>query len=145
MVRAGMMEELEEWFQSTGTPASTGGLMKAIGVPEFARYESGGSLEACVGEIKENTRVLAERQRWKIRRFGQEVAAEGGLKMHRVDATAAFAAAMMMGPAGSKSESTEIWEKEVLQPSRDTLKDFLSDVIISSEKQKQYALREHII
>ncbi|KAJ8570156.1 hypothetical protein K7X08_006733 [Anisodus acutangulus] len=48
------------------------------------------SYEEAVSEIKENTRLLAEKQRWKIKQLR-----EAGWDIQRVDATEAFKAAMM--------------------------------------------------
>nr|GMD16766.1 adenylate isopentenyltransferase-like [Ipomoea batatas] len=124
MMDSGMLDELSRWFSDPGNPLSRTGLAKAIGVPEFAEYfrsEKRGKrllYEEAVREIKENTRQLAERQVRKIQRL-REV---GGWDLHRINATAAFAAAM---GSESESETAEIWENQVVQPSMKIVEKFL--------------------
>ncbi|XP_019164580.1 PREDICTED: adenylate isopentenyltransferase-like [Ipomoea nil] len=126
MMDSGMLEELSRWYSDPSNPLSRTGLAKAIGVPEFAAYfraPRGGERRErlyaeAVREIKENTRLLAERQLRKIQRL-REV---GGWEMHRINATAAFAAAM---GSESESETAEIWENQVVQPSMKIVEKFL--------------------
>ncbi|CAH9104716.1 unnamed protein product [Cuscuta epithymum] len=140
MMGSGMLEELARWFSDPGNPLTRTGLAKAIGVPEFARYfrysgdcdETRRRLYAeAVREIKENTRVLAERQQWKIQRLRERC----GWDLQRINTTAAFAAAM--GPE-SKSETAEIWEKQVVQPSMKIVEKFLLE-----EKKKSLVVEKH--
>ncbi|XP_009762170.1 adenylate isopentenyltransferase isoform X1 [Nicotiana tabacum] len=124
MLSSGMVEELEEYFKKEGFSDSksgsrNSGIRKAIGVPEFERYFKGeGLYEEAAKEIKENTRVLAERQVGKIVRLR-----EAGWNLQRVDATAAFTA--VMTSESGKSAAKEIWEEQVLEPSAKIVKQFL--------------------
>ncbi|VFQ78191.1 unnamed protein product [Cuscuta campestris] len=126
MMDSGMLEELSRWYSDPGNPKPRTGLAKAIGVPEFAAYfQHSGDEEtqrrlyaAAVGEIKANTRVLAARQQWKIQRLRERC----GWDLHRINSSAAFAAAM---GSESKSETAEIWEKQVVQPSMKIVEKFL--------------------
>lgn len=122
MLDSAMFEELEEYFQKEGfSDSSSGGIRKAIGVPEFERYFKGErSYEEAAMEIKENTRVLAERQVGKIIRLK-----EGGWNLQRVYATAALTAKMVTSESGGKNPARQIWEKQVLEPSAKIVKKFL--------------------
>ncbi|XP_075082895.1 adenylate isopentenyltransferase-like isoform X1 [Nicotiana tabacum] len=120
MLNSGMVEELEEYFKKEGFSDSdsvsrNSGIRKAIGVPEFERYFKGeGLYEEAAKEIKENTRVLAERQVGKILRLR-----EAGWDLQRIDATA------VMTSESGKSAAKEIWEEHVLKPSAKIVKQFL--------------------
>ncbi|KAK4371123.1 hypothetical protein RND71_010598 [Anisodus tanguticus] len=125
MLDSDMLEELEgyfkkEGFSDSGSVSRVSGIRKAIGVPEFEKYFKGeGSYEDAAREIKENTRVLAERQVAKIVRLR-----EAAWDLQRVDATAMFTA-VMTSESGQKTAATEIWEKQVLEPSAKIMKKFL--------------------
>ncbi|KAG9155285.1 hypothetical protein Leryth_021311 [Lithospermum erythrorhizon] len=79
MLDSGMLEELAEFFESELSKLDNHfGIKKAIGVPEFETYlkqfySCGGpdveEYERAVRLIKENTRMLAKRQMWKIQRL----------------------------------------------------------------------------
>ncbi|KAK9114982.1 hypothetical protein Syun_021779 [Stephania yunnanensis] len=123
MFDSGMLAELAEFYDSleSGDSAlSPGvGIMKAIGVPEFARYFRRGGGDAgefgeAVERIKYNTCQLAVKQMGKIERLRL-----GGWEMRRIDATEFFEAVMR----GETAE--EIWEKRVFMPSVDIVKSFL--------------------
>ncbi|CAN4112921.1 unnamed protein product [Withania somnifera] len=119
MLNSEMLEELEEYFAKEGF-SDCSGIRKAIGVPEFERYFKGErSCKEAVREIKENTRVLAERQVWKIMRLR-----EAGWDLQRVDATEAFTA-VISEYGGENNTATLIWEKQVLIPSAKIVKQFL--------------------
>ncbi|KAL1568427.1 adenylate isopentenyltransferase-like [Salvia divinorum] len=130
MMEAGMFEELEEFFGGgESDPVSGRGLQRAIGVPEFRRYferKARGdwtrdgdvaereAYEEAVRAIKDNTCQLAKRQLTKIIRLRDSA----GWDLKRVDATAALRAAM----AG---RTAELWERQVVEPSRNIVKRFL--------------------
>jgi len=69
MVRAGLIKELKEYFNTTSiqkTPKHTG-LDKAIGLPELRECFLGRrSLSNSIYEMKANTKVLAKAQTTKI-------------------------------------------------------------------------------
>ncbi|XAR52416.1 Adenylate dimethylallyltransferase [Bertholletia excelsa] len=135
MVEAGMFHELAEYFQSenfcVSDPATRTGLMEAIGVPEFEpyfrRFAGSGSdngplrrqaYEEAVRKLKENTCELAERQVGKIL-----LLRSAGWKLWRLDATEAFRAAM--GTCRSDpGRSSEIWERQVVEPGVKIVKSF---------------------
>ncbi|KAK4373308.1 hypothetical protein RND71_008692 [Anisodus tanguticus] len=125
MLDSEMLEELENYFEKegfsdSGSVSRVSGIRKAIGVPEFERYFKGeGSYDDVVKEIKENTRVLAEMQVWKIMRLR-----EAGWNLQRVDATRTFTAAMT-SDSGKNTAAKELWEKHVLEPSAKIVKKFL--------------------
>ncbi|KAK9091299.1 hypothetical protein Sjap_024476 [Stephania japonica] len=131
MFDSGMLAELAAFYDSLNRPDSVlrpgVGLMKAIGVPEFAHYFSrtraagGGDAELfreAVDRIKDNTCRLAEKQMGKIQRLRG-----GGWEMRRLDATDFFEAVM----AGEKTApaAEEIWEERVLMPTVKIVKSFL--------------------
>ncbi|XP_060215809.1 adenylate isopentenyltransferase-like [Lycium barbarum] len=127
MMKTGMYEELEEFFKENGFGSGSGrvaGLWKAIGVPEMEGYfRKKKSYEEALNEIKENTRLLAEKQMWKIGRLR-----EAGWDLQRVDATEAFKAAMMTSVSPEESNKVQarvIWERDVLIPSMKIVKHFL--------------------
>ncbi|KAK4376449.1 hypothetical protein RND71_002745 [Anisodus tanguticus] len=129
MIKTGMCEELEDFFKENGYSGSgsdsgrVAGLRKAIGVPEMEGYfRKKKSYEEAVSEIKENTRLLAEKQRWKIKQLR-----EAGWDIQRVDATEAFKAAMMtpLLPENGQNQARVIWERDVVIPSMKIVKHFL--------------------
>ncbi|XP_057962150.1 adenylate isopentenyltransferase-like [Malania oleifera] len=148
MLRAGMFEELAEFYDSEGVDTGTrAALRKAIGVPEFAQYfrrylnpkpvkgksmiDSDTQREGNVGNrrevydeavraIKDNTCQLAKRQVGKIRRLR-----EGGWNLGLVDATEVLRA--VMASDSDRRISDEIWETQVLEPSVKIVKRFLEE------------------
>ncbi|KAF3431714.1 hypothetical protein FNV43_RR26448 [Rhamnella rubrinervis] len=136
MLDSGMLEELAEFYnrdKASEDSAKRTGLRKAIGVPEFDRYfkryrpgcEEEGTesekdslrteaYEEAVRGIKENTRQLAKRQMGKILRLRR-----GGWDLRRVDATEAFRAVVT-----SSGRWSEIWAKQVVEPSVKIVKRF---------------------
>ncbi|CAL5399659.1 unnamed protein product [Camellia sinensis] len=133
MLDSGMFDELADYFEFDDEEASRGtrtGLRKAIGVPEFEPYFrrfGGGGVpkddpvrravyEEAVRAIKDNTCQLAKRQVGKIQRLKS-----AGWDLKRLDATEAFRAAMEDGGSDS-GKSSEIWEKQVLEPSMKIVK-----------------------
>ena len=133
MYDSGMLEELTEFFSEF---PSRSGLKKAIGIPEFENYfkkyppHGGGggrggdpvrTEEAymdAVREIKDNTCQLAEKQIGKIVRLKR-----AGWDLRRLDATEAFREVM----SNSNVSGTEIWERQVLEPSVKIVKRFLEE------------------
>ena len=138
MFDSGMLEELTEFFSEF---PSLSGLKKAIGIPEFENYfkkypphdghggggggGGGGDLvrteEAymdAVREIKDNTCQLAEKQIGKIVRLKR-----AGWDLRRLDATEAFREVM----SNSNVSGSEIWERQVLEPSVKIVKRFLEE------------------
>ncbi|KAL4302219.1 hypothetical protein GQ457_10G022140 [Hibiscus cannabinus] len=136
MLDSGMLEELARFYD----PAKVGvlvGLRKAIGVAEFDKYfskyppwetaENGlvpllGSdaarreaYEEAVRDIKDNTCRLAKRQTGKIMKLRA-----AGWDLTRIDATVAFRAVMTKEKEKkneSESDSPDVWEREVVEPS----------------------------
>ena len=135
MLRAGMLAELAEFDGTRSEPASRTGIRRAIGVPEFERFFArfgtgfddvegilrGGdrvvrrAYEEAVFEIKENTWQLARRQVGKIVRLRNLLRWD----LRKLDATEAVKAAMMT------SESSEAWDRNVLDPSVKIVRRFL--------------------
>uniref|UniRef100_A0A7N0U1N8 Adenylate isopentenyltransferase n=1 Tax=Kalanchoe fedtschenkoi TaxID=63787 RepID=A0A7N0U1N8_KALFE len=132
MLRAGMFEELEDYF-TTPASRSAAGINRAIGVPEFEPYfrkyprriEGGEDEDVGAGEriecyaravkaIKENTCQLAKRQVGKIQRLR-----EAGWDLKRLDATEAFRAAI-----ANEAAAEEAWEKNVVEQSVKIVKHF---------------------
>ncbi|KAK7275263.1 hypothetical protein RIF29_16373 [Crotalaria pallida] len=128
MLDSGMMEELAEFYDPESDDlhcdsARRSGLRKAIGIAEFDSYfkeyppQRGswlgddpvrqGAYERAVRAIKDNTCQLAKRQIEKIMRLKR-----AGWDLRRIDATAAFREVLDGGERWS-----EIWEREVLEPS----------------------------
>ncbi|KAA8532705.1 hypothetical protein F0562_032738 [Nyssa sinensis] len=143
MLELGMFEELAKFYgESDSETRSRLSLIKAIGVPEFEKYfrkfPPGGSdlvgtnpdedaamrrvvYEEAVRAIKDNTCQLAKRQLGKILRLK-----DAGWNLRRLDATEAFKAAL--GVAGSDSgRMSDIWEKQVVEPSVKIVKRFLEE------------------
>lgn len=136
MLDSGMFDELAEFYDPDEDhgPANRTGLRKAIGVPEFDLYFErfrpgvhrgewdrvrGEAYEDAVRAIKQNTCQLAKRQIGKIQRL------KGlGWDLRRLDATEAFRAAMT---SDSGERCSEIWERQVLEPSVKIVKRFLDE------------------
>jgi len=123
MVRAGMVEELREYFAAT-TPADRAahaGLGKAIGVHELGGHFAGRrSFRAAVDDIKASTRDLAAAQVSKIRRMADD----WGWPVRRLDASATVRA--RLGGAGPAAESAS-WERDVRGPGLAAIRSFLRD------------------
>ncbi|XP_059308735.1 adenylate isopentenyltransferase-like isoform X1 [Lycium ferocissimum] len=143
MLDSEMLEELENYFKKEGFSDSGSGLTgrvsgirKAIGVPEFERYFKGEELyEDVVRDIKENTRVLAERQVAKINRLR-----DAGWDLQRVDATETFMAVMTSESGKNTAVVKEIWEKQVVEPSAKIVKKFLLEQVTGSQLSKRAQL-----
>ncbi|XP_059453353.1 adenylate isopentenyltransferase-like [Corylus avellana] len=130
MLDMGMFEELAEFYdpaESENTSPRTG-LGKAIGVPEFERYFKRfpspaadpvrkSAYEEAVREIKDNTCQLAKQQIGKIIKLRG-----AGWDLRKMDATEALIAVMT-----SAEGRSEIWEKQVLEPSVKIVKAFLEE------------------
>ncbi|KAL4610011.1 hypothetical protein ACB092_08G021500 [Castanea dentata] len=139
MFDSGMLDELTEFFSEF---PGRSGLKKAIGIPEFENYfkkypprprpphgrggDGGGGdpvrteeayMEA-VREIKDNTCQLAKKQIGKIVRLKR-----AGWDLRRLDATEAFREVM----SNSNVSGSEIWERQVLEPSVKIVKRFLEE------------------
>ncbi|KAK7269772.1 hypothetical protein RIF29_22507 [Crotalaria pallida] len=132
MLDSGMVEELAEFFNPAATEEmNRTGLRKAIGVPEldrfFKEYPPGsikgedrvrtGAYKEAVRAIKENTCKLAKRQIGKILRLKR-----AGWDLQRIDATDAFRAALT-----SDDRWSDIWERQVLEPSVKIVNRFLME------------------
>lgn len=151
MIASGMVDELAGFFKPDSDDLEKDaenriGLRKSIGVPEFDRYfkkyppakgrfnrkcsGSGaedlvrkGAYEEAVRAIKENTCQLVRRQVRKIVRLK-----EAGWDLHRLDATEAFRLKMASaGGNGGGKRWSEIWEREVMEPSVKIVKRFLKE------------------
>lgn len=138
MMGLGMVGELEKYFDSDEFRQSESGtgLRQAIGVPEFepyfqrfsssaavgGDYEAAEAYEEAVRAIKDNTCQLAKRQLGKIQRLRC-----AGWDLRRVDATEVFRAAMGLGGGSDSGSRTDIWEKQVLEPSVKIVKRFLHE------------------
>ncbi|KAE9618742.1 hypothetical protein Lal_00047728 [Lupinus albus] len=132
MLDSGMVDELAQFFDPHAIEEmNRTGLRKAIGVPELDRYfkeyppGSGeeedrvrkGAYKEAVRAIKDNTCQLAKRQIEKILRLKR-----AGWNLQRIDATDAFRAALTLDDRWS-----DIWERQVLEPSVNNLNRFLMD------------------
>uniref|UniRef100_A0A7N0ZVF4 Adenylate isopentenyltransferase n=1 Tax=Kalanchoe fedtschenkoi TaxID=63787 RepID=A0A7N0ZVF4_KALFE len=124
MVKAGMINELAEFYGSIGFTGRAG-IGKAIGIAEFkpcfkpggtffGLEEEEGCCERAVEEVKVNTCRLAVKQIRKIQRLR-----EAGWDLKRVDATAAFRA------AEEGKTADEAWEMDVVGPSVKLVQRFL--------------------
>ena len=150
MLDSGMVHELAEFFDPHSPDleldsAQRGGLRKAIGVPEFDRffkeYPPGrnrgmecegedslrkGAYEEAVRAIKDNTCQLAKRQIGKIERLKA-----AGWDLRRLDATEAFRVLMTSGRHGGATGGGErwsdVWERDVLEPSVKIVRRFLME------------------
>lgn len=122
MVEAGLVDEVREMFDPKADYGN--GIRRAIGVSEMDRLLRSGSksdgetkavlLEEAIEKIKSNTCKLASRQLQNILRLQNQFE----WKMHRLDATVAFAKRGGDGDAAA-------WEKFVLEPSTIILDKFL--------------------
>ncbi|CAL0300297.1 unnamed protein product [Lupinus luteus] len=132
MLDSGMVDELAQFFDPDATEEmNRTGLRKAIGVPELDRYfkenppGSGeeedrvrkGAYKEAVRAIKDNTCQLAKRQIDKILRLKR-----AGWDLRRIDATDAFRATLT-----SDDRWSDIWERQVLEPSVKFVNRFLMD------------------
>lgn len=141
MLGSGMLEELAKFYdpdEDESRPKT--GLRKAIGVPEFDRHfrkyppvDQGiiagnpkkkddpemESFEEAVKAIKDNTCHLAKKQIEKILRMRG-----AGWDLKRLDATEAFRV-LLSSDSGKKS--SEIWEKQVVEPSVKFVRRFLEE------------------
>ncbi|KAI3720045.1 hypothetical protein L6452_20952 [Arctium lappa] len=139
MLDSGMVEELAEFYRSgEHMRVKRSGLGQAIGVPEFEGYfrtfrrmeKSSDCEEDVIGEgevydeavrrIKDNTCQLAKKQVSKILRLR-----DAGWELKRIDATEAFRAVVTAESGGGRV--TEIWEKQVVEPSMKIVKRFLEE------------------
>ncbi|KAF5177848.1 tRNA dimethylallyltransferase [Thalictrum thalictroides] len=130
MFDSGMFEELVEFFESEAEsgPIQQFGIKKAIGIPEFEDFfRSGGGgddtvdtqlKERAIQAIKYNTCELAKRQIEKIQRLRS-----AGWDLRRLIATEAFRAVLL----SDSDMSSEIWEKNVVEPSVKIVKTFLEE------------------
>ncbi|KAK9048830.1 hypothetical protein SSX86_032203 [Deinandra increscens subsp. villosa] len=108
MLDSGMFEELVEFFGSGGfDKVNRAGLGQAIGIPEFEAY-------------MKKFRRIAKRQVGKILRLR-----DAGWDLKRIDATEAFRVAMAADYGGVKA--SEIWEREVVEPSVKIVEKFLKE------------------
>lgn len=134
MVQSGLVDEVKQIFDPMADYSR--GIRRAIGVPELDHYFRAESildakirarlLETAISKIKENTCILARRQRQKIRRLYNH----WNRRMHRIDATEAF---LKRG-----DEADEVWERLVAGPSSMIVGQFLRDennvaTIVSSD------------
>lgn len=142
MIDSGMAEELAKFYdpdEDESRPRT--GLRKAIGVPEFYSHfrkyppVDGGimggilekekddpemeSFEEAVKAIKNNTCHLAKRQIDKIQRLRGS-----GWDLKRLDATEAF---RLLLSSDSGKNSSEIWKKQVVEPSVNFVRRFLEE------------------
>ncbi|XP_010667107.2 adenylate isopentenyltransferase 1, chloroplastic [Beta vulgaris subsp. vulgaris] len=133
MLDAGMLDELAEFHQSEMAKLEPNtGVAKSIGVPEFEEYfrtygctkksavwewdhMQRGLYKDAVKAVQENTCMLAKTQVEKIKCLQA-----GGWKIKRLDATKSFMALL----EGSDSW-WESWETQVLEPSLNSVKNFL--------------------
>ncbi|XWS22435.1 hypothetical protein CRYUN_Cryun29cG0034100 [Craigia yunnanensis] len=121
MVQAGLVDEVKQMFDPIADYSR--GIRNAIGVPELDQYFRAKSipdakirarlLGTAISKIKENTCILACRQRQKILRLYNQ----WNWRMHRIDATEAF---LKCG-----NEADEAWERLVAGPSTMIMGQFL--------------------
>ncbi|RDX67127.1 hypothetical protein CR513_54030, partial [Mucuna pruriens] len=131
MLDSGMVDELAHFFDPDAARRTGFGLRKAIGVPEFDRFfnkypPSAGptgpgqdplrqrAYKEAVDAIKDNTCDLARRQMEKIECFNR-----AGWDLKRIDATEAFRVVLTSG--------SDVWERQVLEPSVKIVKRFLME------------------
>lgn len=135
MLESGMVDELAQFFDPDA--AHQTGLRKAIGVPEFDRFFKEfppgggpreedpvreGAYEEAVRAIKDNTCQLAKRQIGKILRLKR-----AGWDLRRIDATEVFRAALTSGPHAGGEGYSDVWKRQVLEPSVKIVKRFLME------------------
>ncbi|PIA39774.1 hypothetical protein AQUCO_02600321v1 [Aquilegia coerulea] len=124
MFDSGMFEELTEFFKSEteSGPIQQIGIKKAIGIPDGGG--GGGDMmdthikDLAIKAIKYNTCQLAKRQIEKIQRLRS-----AGWDLRRLIATEAFRAVLL----SDSDMSSEIWEKNVVEPSVKIVKTFLEE------------------
>ncbi|KAK8522445.1 hypothetical protein V6N13_115413 [Hibiscus sabdariffa] len=118
MLYSGMLEELARFYD----PAKVeNGLVPQLG-SDTARREA---YEEAVRDIKDNTCRLAKRQIGKIMKLRA-----AGWDLTRIDATVAFRAVMTKENEKkneSESDSPDVWEREVVEPSVEVVKKFLEE------------------
>ncbi|PSR72483.1 Adenylate isopentenyltransferase [Actinidia chinensis var. chinensis] len=145
MLDSGMFNELEDYFANSDSlresdSVTRTGLRKAIGVPEFEPYfrtfgrrttdaspeedpVRRGLYDEAVRAIKDNTCQLAERQVGKILRLRNS-----GWDLRRLDATEAFTATMVVrGSDSAGGAPSDVWERQVVEPSVKIVKRFLEE------------------
>ncbi|KAJ6725396.1 ADENYLATE ISOPENTENYLTRANSFERASE 5 CHLOROPLASTIC [Salix purpurea] len=125
MVRAGLIDEVRKVFDPTKFDDYSQGIKRAIGVPEldqFLRNEmivdaktSRELRDKAIEKIKENTCMLAHRQKKKI----EQLQSIWNWEMHRIDATPVFLA--------SGKEADNLWDRMVAGPSTLVVDRFLRD------------------
>jgi adenylate isopentenyltransferase (cytokinin synthase) len=138
MFDSGMVDELAEFYEPDADNRT--GLRKAIGVPEFDRffkqYPPVGPIEKeanndsmrevayeeAVKAIKDNTCQLAKRQIGKILRLKR-----AGWDLQRIDATEAFRAVLTSESNGGGDGFSDVWKKQVLEPSMKIVNRFLME------------------
>jgi adenylate isopentenyltransferase (cytokinin synthase) len=138
MFDSGMVDELAEFYEPDADNRT--GLRKAIGVPEFDRffkqYPPVGPIEKeanndsmrevayeeAVKAIKDNTCQLAKRQIGKILRLKR-----AGWDLQRIDATEAFRAVLTSESNGGGEGFSDVWKKQVLEPSMKIVNRFLME------------------
>ncbi|WJX21387.1 hypothetical protein P8452_10831 [Trifolium repens] len=140
MFDSGMVDELAEFYEPDADNRT--GLRKAIGVPEFDRFfkqypppvgpiEKEGNnndsmrevaYEEAVKAIKDNTCQLAKRQIGKILRLKR-----AGWDLQRIDATEAFRAVLTSESNGGGEGFSDVWKKQVLEPSMKIVNRFLME------------------
>ncbi|KAK2458763.1 adenylate isopentenyltransferase 5, chloroplastic [Trifolium repens] len=138
MFDSGMVDELAEFYEPDADNRT--GLRKAIGVPEFDRFfkqyppvkpiEKEGNnnsmreraYEEAVKAIKDNTCQLAKRQIGKILRLKR-----AGWDLQRIDATEAFRAVLTSESNGGGDGFSDVWKKQVLEPSMKIVNRFLME------------------
>ncbi|CAL0320798.1 unnamed protein product [Lupinus luteus] len=132
MLDSGMVDELAQFFDPDATEEmNRTGLRKAIGVPELDRFFKEhppgsikdedrvrkGAYKEAVRAIKDNTCKLSKKQIRKILRLKR-----AGWDLQRIDATVAFTAALT-----SDDSWSDIWERQVLEPSVKIVNRFLME------------------
>ncbi|XP_074567145.1 adenylate isopentenyltransferase-like [Curcuma longa] len=122
MVREGLMDELGDFFAKEGAKEQHLGIGKTIGVSEFRTYftdkeqRTPSVYEAALAAMKENTRILSEKQIQKIKRLQSM-----GWPLLRMDATAAVTAYL----SGEDGAMAVPWQRDVVEPSTIAVAQFL--------------------
>ncbi|GFZ16088.1 isopentenyltransferase 6 [Actinidia rufa] len=121
MLDSGMFDELEDYFADSdelreSDSVTRTGLRKAIGVPEFEPYFRS------EGDQGQHVSTGGEAG-GKILRLRS-----AGWDLRRVDATEAFTAQMgLRGSDSSGGAASDVWERQVVQPSAKIVKRFLEE------------------